>query len=158
MATKGRFRAGLLKLIAELGWGVTIFLSVCLLIPIVAGAALLWPSINPNVGGCKKVATFTLSEGEAKRFSLKDGNEFALRADTVIGPSVRSNDATSTGGNSVSGTWTIGSRSGRFSLRDTDSATLDLVRIASSSYSSSTGRPSSVRLRLGDCTSPSGTK
>ena len=158
MVTKGRVRAAFKVVVAQMSWPLRIVVGLSALVPIVVGAVLLWPSISTNVGGCKKIATFTLSQGEEKGFSLKDGNLLVVRADIVVGPRIRLDGSTGSGTNSMSGTWTIGSRSGRFSLRDTDSATIGLARIASSSYSSSTGKPSSVRLRLGDCTSPSGTR
>ncbi len=158
MATNGRARAAFKAVVAQMTWPLRIVVGVSALVPIVFGAVLLWPSISTNVGGCKKIATFTLSEGEAKSFSLMDGNQLMVRANIVMGPRIRLDGSTESGTNSMSGTWTIGSRSDRFSLRETDSATIGLARIASSSFSSSTGKPSSVRLRLGDCTSPSGTK
>jgi hypothetical protein len=140
--------------------GPLIVAGIGLLSALVVGAVLLWPSISTDVAGCKKIATFTLSEGEEKSFSLKDGSQLVIRATNVVGPTLRSNGSTGggAGGKSAAGTWTIGSDTGQFSLRDTDSAVVGPARIASSSYSSSTGKPSSVRLRLGDCTSPSGTK
>jgi hypothetical protein len=145
-----------------MSWPLRIVVGISLLVPVVFGAVLLWPSISTEVGGCKKIATFTLSEGEEKSFSLEDGNQLVIRANNVVGPTLQSNGSTGgggrVGGNSVAGTWTIGSRSGQFSLGDTDSATVGLARIASSSYASTAGKPSSVRLRLGDCTSPAGTK
>jgi hypothetical protein len=162
MAKKRRFRVGLMKLISEVGWGVTAFIAFCLLVPFGVLAVLFGPELSSDVGGCKKIATFTLSDGEEKSFSLKDGNQLVIRASNVVGPTIQPNGSTGGGervvGNSMAGTWTIGDRSGQFSLRDTDSATVGLAKIASSSYSSSIGKPSSVRLRLGDCTSPAGTK
>lgn len=158
MATTGRLRAAFKAVVAQMSWPLRIVVGVSALVPIVVGAVLLWPSISTDVGGCKKIATFTLSQGEEKGFSLMDGNQLLVRADIVIGPRIRLDGSTRSGTDSMTGTWTIGDRSGQFSLRDTDSATIGLARISSSSYSSSTGEPSAVRLRLGDCTSPSGTK
>jgi hypothetical protein len=158
MAKKGRIRAGFRWLIKQMPWPLRIVVAISLLVPVVFGAVLIWPSISTDVGGCKKIATFTLSEGEQKGFSLKDGSQLVVRADTVVGPPIKSKRSSGIGRNFVSGTWTIGSNGGPFSLRETDSATIGLARISSSSYSSSTGKPSSVRLRLGDCTSPQGTK